>query len=253
MTGMVEPFTRNGRGQPLIPDPITGKPIPYQRVSTFASTLDDKSGLMTWYAWQSIKGSQVDQQLAARIAGASTAPRQLIETLIDQAGGNEARNKGTARHAIVADTLNGKPRPTLTTQANAELDAVLAVIHQLGTLIGTEIPIVNDDLAVAGSCDYLLRAPDGRPVVADLKTGKTLSILNVAIQLAAYARGVRWIDGQRGPLVADQLPHLVAIHAPQDDPLNVQAIHIDPQTATAWAHLAQQVRHIRRNTKEAIR
>jgi hypothetical protein len=247
---MTDPFNRDRYGRPLIaPDGDEhADPLPYQRVSTFAGLLDDKGGLLAWQAWMAVRGSLTGQgrDLAAVAAEYDRAPRDLINQLVELGGGHQARTKGSMRHELVEWRLTGRALPDMPPDARAELEAVASAVERLGTLIGTEVPIVNDEYRVAGSCDYLIQGRDGSPIVADLKTGKTV-MPGVAVQLVAYARGRRWVDGQRADWVAWAPPRLVAVHAPQDRPGDVRVMEVtDLQAAKEAAELAVTVRNHRK-------
>ena len=144
--------------------------------------------------------------------------------------------------------LTGADLTGLPPQARAELDAILALIATLGTVQAVEFATVCDQYLTAGSCDLILRSPDGQPIVADLKTGAKLDMLSGAIQLAAHARSRHWVDGARGDWVAPTLPRLILIHAPQDG-TPPRAVDIDPAQAKRAADLAAQVRDLRKELR----
>jgi hypothetical protein len=247
VTVTTDPFHRDHYGRPLIPPAEGGASIPYQRVSTFAGMLDDKGGLLAWQAWTVLRGARQLPEIATQAADTPTVPKRLIDQLVEAGGGKANATRGTDRHTLVAARIQGQPLPDMPLEARAELEQVADAIRSLGTLRGVEVPIVNDQWRVAGSCDYWLEDPDGRPVVADLKTGKQVYPAT-AVQLVAYARGQHWTDNHRGPWIASNKPRLIAVHAPQDGS-GVRLLEVEPQQATAAAELALAVRDHRKTAR----
>lgn len=239
----------DGNGRRLIPD-ADGKIQRYTRVSTFAGTLSDKSALKRWAAWKAVVGAQQEraEPLIAECLTADTTPGSAVEQLVTLGGGSEKANKGSDRHEIVAHALAGYDMSGYPEQARQEINAVCALVRSLGTLTATEQPIVTDTFKVAGTCDYLLTDPDGRTVVADLKTGSKIYLLDTAIQMYAYAAGVLW-DARtrtRGEPVSRDLAttRLVVVWAPQDG-RTPRLVTIDTAEAKAAAELARDVRAAR--------
>lgn len=241
----------NGRKQRMIPDEATGEMRPYQRVSTFANTLDDKEGLIPWKAWMAIKGAAELPSIAEQARHSPKTPKGLIDQLAEAGGSREAADKGTARHEILAMALTGARLPdTMGADALTELNRVIGLIQELGEVVGVEIPTVCDEYQTAGTCDLVLRDPQGLTVVCDFKTGNSrLNTMSNSIQLIAHARARYWVDGARGEWVSPFKPRLVIIHAPQSSE-PPKLIELDPEHAKEWADLAVRVRAAR---KEAAR
>jgi hypothetical protein len=242
-TSPADPFTYGGPGgkQRMIPDEHTGKPLPYARVSTVASTLDDKASLGYWQAWMALRGTQAEGggDMMARALHAQRTPRGTISDLIDMGGGSEARERGTRRHSLLAMALTGADLALMPPEAHKELDAVLQLVHSLGEVVAVEAATVND---------AMLRAPDGQIIVADFKTGNHAPILSTGIQTYLHASGRYWVDGARGDWVSPRKPRLVMLHAPQDGS-PPQAVDIDPDKAKDWAQLAVAVRLARKEAR----
>jgi hypothetical protein len=240
---------RGGR-QRLIPDPDTGELVAYQRTSTFANVLDDKEGLIAWKAWMALRGAERDEQLRQQAVHAERTPRGVVEELAELGGAGTKRDRGSARHQLLHMALSGASLPDMPPDSRAELDAVLAVVTDLGQVVATEVPNVNDEYRVCGSCDMVLRGPDGRVVVADFKTGDHMNLIAWSVQLISYARAHYWdwASETRAGLVAPEKPRLVVLHAPQGggDPT---VIDLDPGRARSWADLALAVREARRTAE----
>ncbi len=239
-------WVTNGRQQRMIPDETTGELLPYQRVSTFAGLLEDKSGLIPWKAWMVLKGETHLPGVAEQARHSPNTPRGLIDQLAEAGGSKDAATKGSNRHQILAMALTGSPMPDLPPDARSELEAVLDLVVGLGEVVAVEAATVNDEYRVAGTCDLVLRDPQGGTIVCEFKTGRLVNTLAASVQLSAHARGRYWDhDHGRGEWVAPTRPRLVVIHAPQNgQPPN--AVDLDPDHAKEWADLAVRVREARK-------
>lgn len=238
---------RGGR-QRMIPDPHTGELTPYQRVSSFAKTLDDKEGLMAWKAWVTLKGAQADPGLAQQAVHSPNTPKGLIDRLAELGGGGDKAKRGSDRHAILAMRLTGQIKPgSLPEDAQQELADIMALIESHGAPIAVEAATVCDRWKVCGSVDLVLRDVEGRVIVCDFKTGSRIDALSWSIQLAAHARGQYWsfADNTRGDWVAYDRPRIAVIHAPQDGAAP-RFIELDLDIAMQWADLAAEVRDARK-------
>lgn len=241
-----EVWVVNGRKQRMIPDEFTGELLPYQRVSTFAGLLEDKEGLIPWKAWMVLKGEPHLPGVAEQARHSPTTPRGLIDQLAEAGGSKDAASKGSDRHQILAMALTGAALPDLPDDARRELDDILDLVNGLGEVVAVEAATVNDEYRVAGSCDLVLRDPQGGTIVCEFKTGKLVNTLSASIQLASHARARYWHpEHGRGEWVAPTRPRLVVIHAPQNgQPPN--AVELDPDHAKEWADLAVRVREARK-------
>jgi hypothetical protein len=220
---------------------------PYQRVSSFAKTLDDKEGLLAWKAWVALKGAQRDNALLQQALHAERTPKKVIDQLADLGGAGDAARRGSDRHTILAMALHGHPLPE---QARAELDALLTLISKMGRVIAVESSTVCDQWMVCGSVDLVLEGRDGQRLVCDFKTGARTDPLAWSIQLIAHARSHWWDHATqtRAGLVSPDMPQLVVIHAPQSG-AEPRAIRLDVQRALHWAELASMVRQARKEAR----
>ena len=245
-----EPFNRDRYGRPLIVDPDTGELVAYMRASSFAGLLTDKY-LETYHQWWAVKAAVMFPDEAAVVAGSPTQQKgqaKPIKDMVHRAGMHEKRDRGQARHTLVRKALTGAALPDLTEQQFNELQAVVDAINGLGFIEAVEMPLVCDELQVAGQADYVGEGVDG-PFIADLKTGsryKGSSEIEWGLQLIAYARGQRWDrgSGTRRGYICPTLPKLYIVHAPQDEP-TVDVIELDPKVCMKLAHAAMAVRDAR--------
>ena len=185
---------RDRWSRPLITPPDGGKPVPYTRVSTLAKALDDKTSLMDWKCRQVAIGLGKRADLVAK-AGAVPADdkrtlNEVVKDAMTAAESERAANLGTALHALSEQVDAGVDIDALPEWARDDLRAYRAALAGL-EVIAAEMFVVTDEVQAAGTFDRLLRLPDGRIVVADLKTGQSDPSYphGVTQQIATYSRG----------------------------------------------------------------
>lgn len=210
---------RDYYGRPKIIPPGGGKPVPYTRVSTLAKKLDDQGGLIAWKQKVTALGLVADRSLYQRFAAiASTVPDPLkdkdikadLSKLIGEAfkagGGERAANTGTTIHDLTEYVDRGLVPEYVPEELAPILDRYIWSTTALEH-VETELFVVVDELKCAGSLDRLVRLPDGRVVVADIKTGadEPKYPSGVTTQCAIYAHGQQYDPetGERTPLHPD--------------------------------------------------
>jgi len=200
---------RDRWGRPMVVGP-DGRKRAYTRATTLAKATDDEGGLTKWSMRQVIAGAVARPDLFA-LASTQLDEKGVLdktcEALKEAAASSRGANLGTALHALTERLDGGLPLGVVLPELQPDLDAYVATMEASGieTVPGMlERFVVLDDLEVAGSFDRLLRLPDGRVVVGDLKTGADLSYSwrSIAVQLAVYAHGQLYEDGKRSPLPA---------------------------------------------------
>jgi hypothetical protein len=251
---------RTADGRPFILPPAGGKPKAYTRSSTFCRALEDGAGLTGWKQRMLLKGAIEHPDLIPAdldpLDYRGPAGR-VIEELMDAAGAHDAANFGTACHAI-ADDADFKPEINPVVEYNLDrqyidwLTRYRAVTAALKPIAG-EIFVVTDEFKTAGTFDRIMELPDGRMVVADIKTG-SLRLQEHTIQLTQYAQGSLYdeVTGNRQPL-ADRFPQLdiwmgVVIHVPAEKKGKTEParlIPVDLNEGYRLSLLALQVRQSR--------
>lgn len=193
--GDMEQVQRDRWGRPLIVPPGGGKPVAYQRVTTFIKCLDDTAGLDLW------KQRNVAMGLAARpdllVSVSSLAPgvraeheqdkkalNGICKEAMEAAGSSSRATLGTALHRITERIDRGQdvdvlPQVADDVEAYRQATATFQWLH-------IERMTVHDALQVAGTPDRIA-VVDGRPTVVDLKTGSSLWPASHAMQLGVYA------------------------------------------------------------------
>lgn len=187
---------RDRWGRPLIASPDGGKPEPYVRVSTLAKALDSKEGLMQWKQRMTAIGLGKRPDLAERAAITDPTDKRGLKEIVDgamqAAESDKAANIGTTLHKLT-ELLDRSELDNIPASHQADLDAYAQATDAL-QFVATELFVVNDHLKAAGTLDRLVRLPDGRLVVADLKTGATEPSYphGVTTQCAIYANSWRY-------------------------------------------------------------
>lgn len=213
---------RDRWGRPLIVPVDGGKPIPYTRVSTLAKALDEKTALMRWKQRQTVIGLAARPDLisvAQSVRGDDRKLDEIVDTAMVAAESERAANLGTALHALSEQVDEGADIDSLPEFARADMAAYRAALQGIQVL-AMEKFIVCDEVEAAGTFDRLLRLPDGRVVIADLKTGRHEPRYpqGATQQIAVYSRGHLY-DAEKGRV--GHLPSLgvdqsvgVLIHLP---------------------------------------
>lgn len=187
---------RDRWGRPLITPPDGGKPEPYVRVSTLAKELDSKEGLMQWKQRMVALGIGKRPDLA-ELASVVTPDdkgklNEIVKAAMAAAESDKAANTGTVLHSLTEQFDRGT-LDSIPAQHIADLTAYEEAMKPL-RVIATEMFVVNDHLKAAGTFDRLVQLPDGRVVIADLKTGKDEPKFphGVTTQCAIYAHSWRY-------------------------------------------------------------
>lgn len=208
-------------GGPMIIPEGGGKPVYYARISGFAKVLDDASGLNNWYGRQTAVGLARRPDLMHRVATTKPDDKDSLNEVVTQAmaaaESGAAANMGTALHAATEHVDLGGDLEVLPSDLRTDIAAYQAATANL-QMIAMEQFVVLDELKLGGTFDRLVRLPDGRVIVADLKTGKhaaTYGQQTAAIQMACYAHGRLYTpDGTRHDLTGVDTSVGLLIHMP---------------------------------------
>ncbi|WP_280427185.1 hypothetical protein [Nocardia brasiliensis] len=200
--------------------------IPYARMSGISASLDTKAGLVDWAAAQAAVGVLLDKAAASQIAtlineydgdpwgkgddGSGHSGKDRLKAAVEQArttaGQHVASSAGTEFHKI-GELINQGVEPRLVQHHLKPLVAEYKSAVARLDFMKQELFVVHDELQRAGSLDYLVRLPDGRVMVADLKTGRwdVRYPMSVTTQVAGYGTAVVYdqATGARTPLHPD--------------------------------------------------
>lgn len=198
---------RDGYGRYLLAHPGTGRVRPWTRATTLAHTLDDTSALTRWKRRMVLQGAAADPTLLEGVPAlvealtyADGSEARELKSALDgvcdaashAAGADDGAGWGTALHAVTEYLDAGRLADI---EVPVELLADVAEYARALAEAGIERPVehierivVNTAVDTAGTYDRLLRMPDGRLVVGDLKTQQSIyDWLAIAVQLAQYA------------------------------------------------------------------
>jgi len=245
--------------------PLGGSPddehVSYTRPSSIAKLLDDTSALTAWKSRMAAVGLARSPHLVDRIASLSAKHvdpvreargdlNKLVSQASDAAGMMAAADIGTSLHTLteVVDTTGDLSQ--IPERWRDHLDAYQRAMKPVDVLAMEQF-VVNDDYQVAGTFDRLVRLPDGRVVVADIKTGRSdpQYPTAVAIQLAAYSGGAFYDPetGERTVVHEDLDPTVgVLIHMPAALGASCTLYQVDLVPGRELLDLACRVRGARR-------
>lgn len=216
------PIPRDRYGRPMVVPPGGGKPVPYTRATTVAETLDDRYRLEKWKTRQTAIGLSTRPDLLAMVAvnrGDKAALDQIVQDALDASESSAAANLGTAMHAATEAYDRGQPITDLPGELRPDLAAYVERTKGI-EMLHIEQFCVHDGYAIGGTPDRVMRMPDGRVVIGDVKTGAGAvqwGQTAIAVQLAIYANSVGYdhVAQERFDLPADlSLTTAVVIHLP---------------------------------------
>ena len=198
-TKLASPSTNISRdrwGRPLIEPIGGGKPEPYTRVSTLAKVLDDKTALTKWKQRMTALGIGLRPDLA-QLAGVAKDDNKRLDDVVKQAMAaaetTRAANIGTTLHALTEYLDRGLMPESIPDNAWPDLTAYENSMQGI-EILGCEMFVVVDEIKAAGTFDRLVRLPDGRVMVADIKTGQHEPKYphGATTQIAIYSRGITY-------------------------------------------------------------
>lgn len=208
----------------LTPDGISDHQVPYTRASTLGKALSDEAGLTAWKTRLTAYGVATRPDLAARAATAGVEDRaalsEVVNAAMEVAEASSAARLGTATHSATETIDLGGSLRDVPEIVRPQVEAYAALTKDIEVL-DVEFFTVNDHLQAAGSPDRLVRLPDGRVAIFDLKTGGPDAVKygagEWAVQLACYSTGARYDPetGHRSVIHPDLNPTVgVVAHVP---------------------------------------
>lgn len=217
---------RDSYGRYRLPDPADGVTRSWTRATTIAHTLDDEYHLTQWKRRMVLTGAALQPGVLATVPELTRALERaaddwrvakdikreldgLCDEAAEAAGAGDGAKLGTLLHTITEYEDAGRfaeIEHLVSNDLEADVNAYVAAMDRAGLERPPEYIeniVVNSRVDSAGTFDRLLRLPDGRLVVGDLKTQKTVDFgwLSIAIQLAEYAQADAMFDPDSGRLV----------------------------------------------------
>lgn len=233
-------IARDRWSRPLVIPPAGGKPTAYTRCTTYVGVLEDTYNLQRWMQRQVALGLAKRPDLLLSVSAHPDDKRELdriCEAAREASASSAAATTGTALHALTELVDRGQELPPLPPGPKASLEAYVEATREL-TAVHIEAFTVQDRLKVGGTPDRIVRLPDGRLVVADLKTGASVEYgaLKIAQQIAVYAHSDLYdvTTGARSHHGADTTQGLI-IHCPAtDDPAQARCELIWVDLVAGW-------------------
>lgn len=222
----------------------------YTRATTIAKTLDDLNNLMRWQQRMTAIGLVARRDLFARVAATDSDDKKQLDRLCEEAfeaaKGSAGANLGTALHTFCerADIGDLTPVPA---PWDADVAAYRAALDSAGITVAAEHVervVLCSELSVAGTFDRILRLPDGRFVIGDLKTGGYLGWQAFAVQLAIYAHADHIYDAVNDrlePMPTVDQDTAVIIHLPAGQ-ATCTLYELDIRDGWGWARTACELR-----------
>jgi hypothetical protein len=214
---------RDQYGRPLLPDPLTKRRKPWTRVTTLASTIQDRRALEQWSQRNLVKGFVANETLLLRAAAAGddrSALDEVIRAAMDAARASDKADMGTAVHAITEKIDRGEP-VVVPADYQADIKAYKQCILDHGVIMIPEFietMTINPDLGAAGTPDRIVRMPGyDKPMIFDLKTGHNAirySLVEIAAQMAIYAWATHYYDGKLHPMPDVDRDTGIILHLP---------------------------------------
>lgn len=267
VSGQPEP-RRDRWGRYLLPGP-DGKVVGRTRATTFAKELSDTFGIAQWQQRNVAIGLTKRADLFSQVIGKDVrkdrnALNKICDDAREAAGEKISASAGTAVHhltemvdadlmslADVPDAYRDSVGAYLTEMANAGLVVVPELIERTTMTTAFGEP-------VAGTMDRIVRCPDGKYRIADVKTGRDpleYGDHEIGVQLLTYALGYnqygvydwneeRWGGGDGGVReVATDFA--IVIHLPLEGELAggcfLHRVDLGPQ-AHRWADMCAEKR-----------
>ena len=208
---------RDGKGRYLVRSVDGSKLDSYTRATTVAETNSDRWNLELWAKRHVVSGLTIDRALVAEATGLEVkADRDKLNSIAERAmtasRAHERADAGTRMHLLAELSDAGQPLPADVTDIELDdIDAYTRALREAGcelVLEMSEVVVIHDDLKIAGTLDRIVRRPDGRLQVLDLKTGDSVeyAIREIAVQMAIYAYATNiycWEDETRLPMPSD--------------------------------------------------
>lgn len=216
---------RDRWGRYLLPDPESGRERAWTRATTFAKTISDMYGLGKWQERMVAKGIATRADLYALAASTPVDDKAKFDKICgdakEAAKASSGANLGTALHAFTEQIDAGQvvavPQPW-----DKDVAAYKVALADAGVKVHPqwiERIVLVPTYGVAGTLDRIVTLPDGRRVIADVKTGKDLGYSwgEISVQLALYANATHMINPATG--LPEAMPAVdqdtaIAIHLP---------------------------------------
>lgn len=182
----------------VLPDPDTGKEIPWTRVTTFAGAVADTWGIRGWEQRMTAKGIAMRTDLRTLAMATPMDDNKenkkawtgIVERAKEAAGASEKSNLGTAIHKITEQVDRGET-VDVPDEFKADIVAYQEELKRKSMRILPEYlerVVIVPEYSLAGRLDKILEWA-GQNFIGDVKTGHSVHYAwgEIAIQLSCYA------------------------------------------------------------------
>ena len=189
----------------ILPDD-TGTDTEWTRVTTFVEAIEDGAALTDWKVRLATRGIVTNPDLYTQARAEHDNDKAMTALGTEaawRAGSKLAADIGTALHlATEHHDLGTGHRPPDPWGGHVDAWAGALAAHGIEILPDwIERTVIHPEFGCAGTLDRLVRLPDGRTVVLDVKTGKSVRKITYAAQAAIYARAAHaWTPDGYQPL-----------------------------------------------------
>jgi hypothetical protein len=257
-------------GRRKMPHPVTGVPTWFTRASKMGGWIAEQFTLTEWKIANAVAGVCHNADLRAKGASILLPPIEAREKgwwmpwapigheAMDRIGASSGAHLGTAVHRFREQVDAGTRRiEDVPEEWRPHVEASERRRVALGMeIVRSEAFVANLKVhnGASGRLDNLLRGPDGRLVIEDLKTGKNvpMGLDEIAIQLAIYANADWYYDVQTKawlPMPNVRKDVAIVTWVPIDRPDEAETIIIDIAWGWAAANVAGWVQGYRNRGK----
>lgn len=239
-------------GRYYFPDPDTGKPKHWTRVTTFAKSVSDTYLLSLWQQRMAVKGITMRPDLLARAASLDVKNdrekmNEVVESAKEAAGSASRANLGSALHSFTESHDRGD-NPRVPKPWDDDLTAYVKLCEKAGLQPLPDMierTVLNLTFGLAGTLDRAVQH-DGQRKILDLKTGTSLDWGwgEIGVQLYSYASAdFIWNAdlGEWEKLEPLDCSEALVIHLPVGEK-TAYLYRIDLEDGEAGAYLCRQVR-----------
>lgn len=239
---------RTYRGKPTHHYELDGERVP--GVTTILNDAVPKPALVGW-GIRSVAEYAADNLDTLNEMRAGMGRDAIVAALKQSpyADRDAAARRGTEVHALAEQLIHGT-EVDVPAELAGHVEAYVRFLDDWKPQpVLTEVVVGSRTWKYAGSCDLIADLPDGRRVIADLKTTRSGIYGETALQVAAYANADFYLDadGNEQPMKDLGITHGMAIHV-TDTGYAVHPLDIGEGTFQTFTHLcfvAQRIKGLR--------
>jgi hypothetical protein len=219
--------------------------VTYPGVTSVLKVIDKSDALMAWAARQTAEAAigmlspEYGNETAPLVMLMSTVgPEGVVKALTSRSSWkrDEAAQLGTDVHDL-ADQLMRGLSPEIPDHARKHVQNYADWLASAGwTLRASEAMLVNPEWGYGGTLDLLAYDRDGKTVIADIKTGRSV-YREAVLQLTAYSEAQylqREEHGQTQVFTMPRPDRYVILHVTADSPVREVEVNVGALEKVAW-------------------